>query len=110
MYSRARLLQPVDELNQNQRVRTERHMRLRHGHLIAAVGLTLALVSCGAPPTAPPAGSGQNGGDSKFQKYESLKGQERRDTLLKDAKAEGEVSLYTSMTSDVASAVTKAFS
>jgi len=68
----------------------------------------LALVSCGAPPTAPPAGSG-SGGASKFQQYESLKGQERRDTLLKDAKTEGAVSLYTSMTSDVADAVSKAF-
>jgi iron(III) transport system substrate-binding protein len=84
-------------------------MTFRHGHLVAAVGLTLALVSCGAPPTAPPSGSGQNGGPSKFQQYEGLKGQQRRDTLLKDAKAEGEVSLYTSMTSDVAGAVTKAF-
>ena len=63
-------------------------MTFRPGHLVAAVGLTLALVSCGAPPTAPPAGSGSEGGVSKFQKYESLKGQERRDTLLKDAKAE----------------------
>src|SRR4029450_367528 len=83
-------------------------MTFRHGHLVAAVGLTLALVSCGAPPTAPPTGSGSNGA-SKFQQYEGLKGQERRDALLKDAKAEGEVSLYTSMTSDVAGAVTKAF-
>jgi iron(III) transport system substrate-binding protein len=83
-------------------------MRIRLGHTVAAVGLTLAVVSCGAPPTAPPASSGP-GGASQFQKYESLKGQERRDTLLKDAKAEGQVSLYTSMTSDVADAVTKAF-
>ncbi len=84
-------------------------MTFRPGHLVAAVGLTLAMVSCGAPPTAPPTGSGPAGGAAKFQQYESLKGQERRDTLLKDAKAEGEVSLYTSMTSDVASAVSKAF-
>jgi len=84
-------------------------MTFRHGHLVAAVGLTLALVSCGAPPTAPPSGSGSDNGASKFQQYEGLKGQERRDTLLKDAKAEGEVTLYTSMTSDVAGAVTKAF-
>ena len=84
-------------------------MTFRHGHLVAAVGLTLALVSCGAPPTAPPTGSGSDNGASKFQQYENLKGQERRDTLLKDAKAEGEVTLYTSMTSDVAGVVTKAF-
>jgi iron(III) transport system substrate-binding protein len=84
-------------------------MKFRHGRRVAAVGLMLALVSCGAPPTAPPAGSGSGGGASKFQQYESLKGQERRDTLLKDAKTEGAVSLYTSMTSDVADAVSKAF-
>ena len=84
-------------------------MTFRHRHLVAAVGLTLALVSCGAPPTAPPAGSGSDNGPSKFQQYEGLKGQERRDRLIKDAKAEGEVSLYTSMTSDVAGTVTKAF-
>ena len=82
-------------------------MTFRHGQVVAAVALTLALVSCGAPPTAPTTGS--SGGESKFQQYEGMKGQERRDTLLKDAKAEGEVSLYTSMTSDVAGAVTKAF-
>ena len=55
-------------------------MTFRHRHLVAAVGLTLALVSCGAPPTAPPAGSGSDNGPSKFQQYEGLKGQERRDT------------------------------
>src|SRR6476646_5033935 len=84
-------------------------MTFRHRHLVAAVGLTLALVSCGAPPTAPPAGSGSDNGPSKFQQYEGLNGQERRDQLIKDAKAEGEVSLYTSMTSDVAGTVTRAF-
>jgi iron(III) transport system substrate-binding protein len=84
-------------------------MTFRHGLLAGAVGLTLALVACGAPPTAPPSGSGSNAGASKFQQYEGLKGQERRDALLKDAKTEGEVSLYTSMTSEVADAVTKAF-
>jgi iron(III) transport system substrate-binding protein len=84
-------------------------MTFRHCHLVAAVGLTFALVSCGAPPTAPPTGSGSDNGASKFQQYEGLKGQERRDRLMQDAKTEGAVTLYTSMTSDVADVVTKAF-
>ena len=77
-------------------------MTFRLGRLATAVGITIALVSCGAPPTAPPTGSGSSAAESKYQKYEALKGQERRDQLVKDAKAEGELSLYTSMTSDVA--------
>ena len=84
-------------------------MTFRLGRLATAVGITIALVSCGAPPTAQPTGSGSSAAESKYQKYEALKGQERRDQLVKDAKAEGELSLYTSMTSDVADAVTKAF-
>ena len=84
-------------------------MTFRLGRLATAVGITIALVSCGAPPTAQPTGSGSSAAESKYEKYEALKGQERRDQLVKDAKAEGELSLYTSMTSDVASAVAKAF-
>ena len=84
-------------------------MSLRLGRLAAAIGLSLALASCGGSPTASNSGSGPGDAAAKFQQYESLKGQERRDTLLKDAKTEGEVSLYTSMTSDVAGTVTKAF-
>ena len=84
-------------------------MTFRLGRLATAVGITIALVSCGAPPTAQPTGSGSSAAESKYEKYEALKGQERRDQLVKDAKAEGELSLYTSMTSDVALAVAKAF-
>jgi iron(III) transport system substrate-binding protein len=82
-------------------------MSSRLGRITFALGLSLALVSCGGSPTASNNGSGP--AESKCQQYEALKGQERRDTLLKDAKSEGEVSVYTSMTSDVAEAVTKAF-
>jgi iron(III) transport system substrate-binding protein len=85
-------------------------MSLRLGRLTAAIGLTFALVSCGASPTATNTGSGPTDAGSKFQQYEALKGKERRDRLIQDAKAEGDLSLYTSMTSDVAEAVTKAFS
>ena len=75
--------------------------------LVAAVSLTLALASCGAPPTASNTTSaGPADSASKFEQYESLKGQERRDRLVQDAKSEGALSLYTSMTSDVANAVT----
>jgi iron(III) transport system substrate-binding protein len=84
-------------------------MSRRLGRLAAAIGLSLALASCGGSPTASNSGSGPGDASAKFQQYESLKGQERRDTLLKDAKTEGDVSLYTSMTSDVADSVTKAF-
>ena len=73
-------------------------MTFRLGHLVAAVGLTLALVSCGAPPTAPPTGSGSADGASKFQQYEGAEGPGAARRLVKDAKAEGELSLYTSMT------------
>jgi len=83
-------------------------MSHRLGRLVAAIGLSLAVASCGGSPTATN-GAGPGDASAKFQQYESLKGQERRDTLLKDAKSEGAVSLYTSMTSDVADAVTKAF-
>ncbi|MET0454428.1 MAG: extracellular solute-binding protein [Mycobacterium sp.] len=84
-------------------------MATRLGRLIATVGLAVTLAGCGGSPTAAPGAS--SGGDtaSKYEQYESLSGQERRDKLLADAKAEGELSLYTSMTSDVADAVTKAF-
>jgi iron(III) transport system substrate-binding protein len=84
-------------------------MRIRLGRFAAVTGLALALVSCGGSPTAPSTGAGAQDAQSKFQQYEALKGQERRDRLIQDAKAEGELTLYTSMTSDVADAVTKAF-
>jgi iron(III) transport system substrate-binding protein len=76
--------------------------------MIAAIGLTLALAACGGSPTASNAGA-PGAGASKYQQYDSLTGQERRQRLIADAKAEGELSLYTSMTSDVAEAVSKAF-
>ncbi|MDT5066792.1 MAG: iron(III) transport system substrate-binding protein [Mycobacterium sp.] len=84
-------------------------MATRPGRLIATIGLTLALAACGGSPTASNGSSGPGADASKYEQYEALKGQDRRDKLLADAKAEGEVSVYTSMTSDVAEAVTKAF-
>jgi iron(III) transport system substrate-binding protein len=84
-------------------------MTFRPGRAAVAIGITLALVSCGAPPTAPSAGSGGPGDTSKYEQYEKLTGQERRAQLLQDAKSDGSLSLYTSMTSDVATAVADAF-
>ena len=84
-------------------------MSPRLSRITVAVGLTLALVSCGGSPTASNTNPGAADATSKFQQYDGLKGQERRDRLVQDAKAEGELSLYTSMTADVAEAVTKAF-
>ena len=84
-------------------------MSLRLGRITVALGLTLALVSCGGSPTASNTHAGPGDAAAKYQEYEGLKGQERRDRLVQDAKAEGELLLYTSMTADVADAVTKAF-
>jgi iron(III) transport system substrate-binding protein len=84
-------------------------MSPRLGRIAVALGLTLALAACGGSPTASNTNAGQADAAAKFQEYEALKGKERRDRLIQDAKAEGELTLYTSMTSDVAEAVTKAF-
>ena len=84
-------------------------MATRPGRMIATIGLTLALAACGGSPTAAPGSSGGGESASKYEQYEALSGQARRDRLVTDARAEGELSLYTSMTSDVADAVTKAF-
>jgi iron(III) transport system substrate-binding protein len=84
-------------------------MSLRLGRIVAAIGLTFALASCGGSPTASGPNAGPADAAAKYQQYDSLKGQERRDRLIADAKAEGELSLYTSMTADVAEAITKAF-
>ena len=45
-------------------------MTFRLGRLATAVGITIALVSCGAPPTAQPTGSGSSAAESKYEKYD----------------------------------------
>jgi iron(III) transport system substrate-binding protein len=83
--------------------------------LALAAGATLALAACGGNPTAS-GGSGGNdsGGPTDAEKlYEdvmALSGAERRDRLVELATEEGQLNLYTSMTSDVADAVSEAFS
>ncbi len=84
-------------------------MSLRLGRITVALGLSIALVSCGGSPTASNTNAGPGDAAAKYQQYDALKGQERRDRLVQDAKSEGELVLYTSMTADVADAVTKAF-
>jgi iron(III) transport system substrate-binding protein len=84
-------------------------MSSRLGRLTAALCVALALCSCGGAPTASNTSAGAGDAAAKYQQYQDLDGQERRDRLVQDAKAEGELVLYTSMTADVADAVTKAF-
>lgn len=81
----------------------------------SAVFVALALTACGGSPTAtdttgatasdPPAGAAE----SVFAELSALTGQERRDELVARAEEEGELTIYTSMTSDVADAVAEAF-
>lgn len=92
-------------------------MSIRHTPMAAvAAGLALALAACGGSPTAG-AGASKGGetaaGPSKaeqlYEEVGGLSGKERRERLVELAKEEGTLDLYTSMTSDVADAVTEAF-
>lgn len=103
------------EVARNQTTRTG-IMKITHTRpALAIAGLALVVAGCGGSPTA--GGSGGAGGDdgpTKAEKlYEeigSLTGQERRDKLVPMAQEEGELDVYTSMTSEVADVVTEAFS
>jgi iron(III) transport system substrate-binding protein len=79
-----------------------------------ATGAALVLAACGGTPTA----SDSSGGDASdgpteaeqlYEEVMALSGQERRDRLVELAGEEGQLNLYTSMTSDVADAVSEAF-
>jgi iron(III) transport system substrate-binding protein len=80
-----------------------------------AAGTVLALAACGGSPTSPSADSGGNedSGPTKaeelYEEIAGLSGQERRDKLVELAAEEDGLNLYTSMTADVADAVTEAF-
>jgi iron(III) transport system substrate-binding protein len=81
-----------------------------------AAGAILLLAACGDSPTASPSGE-EGGEDSGFteteQIYEeiyALSGQGRRDRLVELATGEDGLNLYTSMTPELADAVTEAFS
>lgn len=82
--------------------------------LLAAA--TLVLSGCGGSPTANDndggkgSAKGTTAAEKFFKKYNSMSDDERRDALVKAAQEEGEFNLYTSMTAEVADAVTEAFS
>ena len=94
-------------------MRTVRLSRRRLAQVVAA-GLAVALVAtgCGGSPTGV-AQTGDKSGPSAAEKVYNeitgLSGKERRDKLVELATKEGKLDLYTSMTSDVADAVTEAF-
>jgi iron(III) transport system substrate-binding protein len=82
----------------------------------ATASAVLVLAACGGNPTASDSGddSGSDSGPTKaeelYEEIAGLSGQERRDRLVELAAEENGLNLYTSMTSDVADAVTEAFS
>jgi iron(III) transport system substrate-binding protein len=81
----------------------------------AAASAVLILAACGGNPTASNSGDGDSdSGPTKaeqlYEEIAGLSGQERRDRLVELAADENGLTLYTSMTADVADAVTEAFS
>jgi iron(III) transport system substrate-binding protein len=81
----------------------------------AAASAVLILAACGGNPTASNSddnggsGGGQTDAEKLYEEIAGLSGQERRDRLVELAAEEGGLTLYTSMTADVADAVTEAF-
>ena len=79
-----------------------------------AAGTVLALAACGGSPTSAAGGetnedSGPTKAEELYEEIAGLSGQERRDRLVELAAEEDGLNLYTSMTADVADAVTEAF-
>ncbi|MDQ1618691.1 MAG: iron(III) transport system substrate-binding protein [Actinomycetota bacterium] len=79
------------------------------------LGTALLLAGCGGSPTASntdakSTSNAPTAAEKFFTKTNKTPDDARRDALVKQAEAEGQLDLYTSMTSDVADAVTKAFS
>ena len=88
-------------------MRTTR-LRLAGSAALAA----LAITACGGSPTAaPPSGGAPAAGQAEavYAELSKLTGQQRRDELVKRANEEGALTIYTSMTSEVADAVVEAF-
>ena len=78
------------------------------------LGLALALAACGSSPTAGPQKNGdQSRGNTSaeavYNKFNGLTGDGRLEQIVQAAEKEGELSLYTTLTSDGASTVKKAF-
>jgi iron(III) transport system substrate-binding protein len=86
--------------------------RLRAATALAATAL---LAACGGTPTAAnpdsedAAGNGPTAAEEVYEEVMALSGQERRDRLVELATEEGQLNLYTSMTSDLADTVAEAF-
>ena len=84
--------------------------RLSVGLLVLVLGL--GLTACGGSPTASDQSSdkGSDGAaEALYAEMGALAGQERRDALVTKAEKEGELTIYTSMTSEIADAVVSAF-
>ncbi|HEY7485224.1 MAG TPA: extracellular solute-binding protein [Streptosporangiaceae bacterium] len=85
---------------------------MRTKSLIIAIVLTVA--GCGGSVTS--GGGGDSGGGERsaanakvYERLGALTGSQRRSQMIQEAKKEGQVTLYTSLTDDVAGAVTKEF-
>jgi iron(III) transport system substrate-binding protein len=81
----------------------------------AVAGVLLVATGCGGSPTASndtrqAASAKKTASEKFFTKMSAQPDAQRRDALVKQAQDEGQLDLYTSMTSDVADAVTEAFS
>ncbi len=78
---------------------------------IAAAGALTLVAGCGSSPSVGASDSGPSKAEKVYEKIQKLSGDEREKELVKEAEDEGgQLDLYTSMTSDVADAVTEAFS
>lgn len=76
-----------------------------------AIPVAFTLTACGSSPTASSSkDSGPTKAEKVYSQLEGLTGKERRDKLVKMAQEEGQLDLYTSMTSDVADEVSEQFS
>ncbi len=73
--------------------------------LAVAAAMILLLAACGGSPTSPGGGQGKGAANVDYTELEKLSA----DELVKRAEGEGQLDLYTSMTSDVADEVTGAF-
>jgi iron(III) transport system substrate-binding protein len=92
----------------------EPHRRRRlAGALATGLALTLAVAGCGSSPTSGGGDtsdqSGQTAAEKLYAEVGAMTGQQRRDRLAEQAKQEGQLDLYTSMTSDVADVISGAF-
>ena len=91
---------------------TSSSRRLRAATALAAAAL---LAACGGAPTAADpdsgdaAGNGPTAAEEVYEEVMALSGPERRDRLVELAAEEGQLNLYTSMTSDLADTVAEAF-